>query len=487
MLIIPFNFVKKIKRTSKNKMKDVLNLRKEISHVMEKKFHISTMIILAAVIIVIGSSLIYITGIQTGMEMKLDSKIISDYNEVQSEIEKHENKKPILVEEYYVKELVKKGILLYDSIGSVEAFKQISDSNGEFIEGEKYLFVLSTDGIIKAHPAFPNLIGINRTNNVDIDGYSYSNAILNMATEKGAWIRYKFENPVSGQIENKKIWAVRNNDYIFAWSIYGEDVERLEAEEIQAKEFVKQGIILFNKYGKEKSFEIFNNPENGFVKGEQYLFVINTDGIIEVHTVFPNLIGNDYSNFIDQDNYNVGSAILNIVTEKGAWIRYKFENPVSGQIENKKIWAVRNNDYIFAWSIYGEDVERLEAEEIQAKEFVKQGIILFNKYGKEKSFEIFNNPENGFVKGEQYLFVEDYNGFTRVIPAFPQYIDVDFSEYRDSDGLLVQEIIQKAATINGGWAYYKFDNPSGDIGQKKSWVVKRGDYIFGSGVYIGPA
>lgn len=118
-------------------------------------------------------------------------------------------------------EMVEKG-LAYVKKNSIEALiKEVNNKNPEFVKGEMYLVVRSIDGTTLAHPVNPKLIGKNMIVLPDADGKLFRKEIVEGAKSKGkGWVDYRYNNPVTKQLENKSTYYVRSGDYTLEAGIY---------------------------------------------------------------------------------------------------------------------------------------------------------------------------------------------------------------------------------------------------------------------------
>ncbi|MFZ6768216.1 cache domain-containing protein [Undibacterium sp. Di26W] len=118
-------------------------------------------------------------------------------------------------------DMVEKG-LAYIKKNSVEALvKEINNKNPEFIKGDVYLYVRALDGTTLAHPVNPKLVGKNMLVLPDADGKMFRKEIVEGAKTKGkGWVDYRYNNPVTKELENKSTYYVRNGDVILEAGIY---------------------------------------------------------------------------------------------------------------------------------------------------------------------------------------------------------------------------------------------------------------------------
>ncbi|MFZ6723641.1 cache domain-containing protein [Undibacterium sp. Ji49W] len=117
--------------------------------------------------------------------------------------------------------MVEKGVAYMQKNGKDALAQEINNKNPEFINGSLYLYMRGMDGAIIAHPVNPKLIGKNMLDLPDADGKYYRKDILTLAKSKGkGWVDYRYNNPVSKQIENKTTYIFRSNDVILEAGIY---------------------------------------------------------------------------------------------------------------------------------------------------------------------------------------------------------------------------------------------------------------------------
>lgn len=117
--------------------------------------------------------------------------------------------------------MVDKGLAYMQKNGKDALVQEINNKNPEFINGSIYLYVRGLDGVVIAHPINPKLIGKNMLDLPDADGKYYRKEIIALAKSKGkGWVDYRYNNPVSKQIENKTTYIFRINDVILEAGIY---------------------------------------------------------------------------------------------------------------------------------------------------------------------------------------------------------------------------------------------------------------------------
>ncbi|MFZ6725735.1 cache domain-containing protein [Undibacterium sp. MH2W] len=117
--------------------------------------------------------------------------------------------------------MVDKGLSYIEKNGKENLINEIKNKNPDFIKGDIYLYVRGIDGVILAHPFNPKLVGKNMLELPDADGKLYRKDIVNLAKTKGkGWVDYRYNNPVSKEIENKSTYVYRTGDIILEAGIY---------------------------------------------------------------------------------------------------------------------------------------------------------------------------------------------------------------------------------------------------------------------------
>jgi methyl-accepting chemotaxis protein len=124
--------------------------------------------------------------------------------------------------------LVKKAIAHLRAVGPEQAFKDIQDPQGRFVEGERYVYVWDTQGTMLSSSASQHLIGQSLMEHVDADGKKYAQEVVQLALAQGTgWCDYRLRNPAKNNIvEPKSVYIEREGDYIVGCGIYRPEAAR---------------------------------------------------------------------------------------------------------------------------------------------------------------------------------------------------------------------------------------------------------------------
>lgn len=103
--------------------------------------------------------------------------------------------------------MVDKGIAHVESVGAKQAAGDFMRKDGGFIDGDYYLLFYQYDGTCIALGAKPEIAGKNRWDVKDPDGVYQIREMIAKAKSGGGWVQYKYANPTSGKVENKKTYV----------------------------------------------------------------------------------------------------------------------------------------------------------------------------------------------------------------------------------------------------------------------------------------
>jgi len=258
-------------------------------------------------------------------------------------------------------------------------------------------------------------------------------------------------------------------------------VERSHAR--QASALLDRAAIYLQAKGPEQALAGFKDPEGGFVDGQHYLFVLDRKGtMVASNGASRALVG---LNVMDLKDAAGTPFIRNIVEgakqADSGQVKYHWLNPVDNKVENKTSLYRQVGDYILAVGYY---IPRSTAE--QAQKMLDKAVALIKRSGDEAAFQAFNDPQGGFIMGDEYVFViglED--GRYRASGASPNLVGVDVREITDAAGTpLFQQMIDLAKDKGAGTVEYVWRNPATNAVEKKHTLIRRvGDVLLGVGYY----
>ena len=117
--------------------------------------------------------------------------------------------------------MVEKGLAYLEQNGKDALIREVNNKNPEFMNGDLYLAIRAMDGTQLAHPVNPKLVGKNMVVLPDADGKLFRKEIIETAEKNGkGWVDYRYNNPVTKQVEKKSTYFVRSGDIILEAGIY---------------------------------------------------------------------------------------------------------------------------------------------------------------------------------------------------------------------------------------------------------------------------
>jgi hypothetical protein len=123
--------------------------------------------------------------------------------------------------EEYAKYWVEQAIDFYRLVGKDVALAEFSNSNGMFVQGDLYVFVLSPAGIMLAHGVNDKFVGLNFLGVKDSDGKEFNKEIVdNAKSQISGWVEYKWYHPRRNKVLPKLAFFQKENDLIFCSAVY---------------------------------------------------------------------------------------------------------------------------------------------------------------------------------------------------------------------------------------------------------------------------
>ena len=117
--------------------------------------------------------------------------------------------------------MVHQAIAFMKKEGTDKALAEFDDSRGRFTYRDLYVMVYDMNGKCLAHGAKRERIGKSLLEEKDADGKQFVKERVRIAREHGkGWQDYKFQNPVSKQVEQKVAYLERVGDLIVVCGAY---------------------------------------------------------------------------------------------------------------------------------------------------------------------------------------------------------------------------------------------------------------------------
>lgn len=221
---------------------------------------------------------------------------------------------------------------------------------GEFQDGELYVYVLDSDGVMLTSGGSSSaLIGRNVRDLRDSEGKAFIKEILETAAAKGdGMVEYRWLNRQHGKAERKIAYFKSVGKRILVAGYYA---PRASAE--QARAMMWRAVHEMKQYG-SKAFERFNDLNGGFVQDDLYVFVVGlSDKRMYAHGAQPRLIDRDVADLKDAAGKPIIGPMVEMAKRRGEGeFTYRWRNPVTGREENKRTFLKRVDNYLVAVGSY---------------------------------------------------------------------------------------------------------------------------------------
>lgn len=227
--------------------------------------------------------------------------------------------------------LLGRAVLLYQQQGDA-AFAAFNGPT-EFVDGELYVWVLGTDGVMLASGgSSAALIGRKVMNMRDAFGTPFFYDMLEKAkTSDSGVVEYRWLNRLHHRPERKITHFRKVGTRLLAVGYY---IPR--ASPAQAAGMLERAVGAM-KADPAKAIAAFNNLNGGYIEDDLYVFVVGlTDGKFLAHGVSSRLIGTDGYALTDPKGQPIIRQMVDALKDKDSGeLDYAWRNPVTRQVESK--------------------------------------------------------------------------------------------------------------------------------------------------------
>ncbi|WP_268797710.1 cache domain-containing protein [Pseudomonas huanghezhanensis] len=244
--------------------------------------------------------------------------------------------------------LLEKAVARYRQEGD-KAFAQFS-RQGEFVDGERYVFVTDTHGVMLASGG-PSVALIGRDVSSVLDPELQKNLQSALQTPESAGIQqaeYRWQNWADGKVERKRVYFQRVGNRLLAVGYY-----LPRASPAQAKALLDKAATELSA-DEKGTVDAINSLKGGFLQDDLYVFVVNTDSQRYVaHGTNLRLVGTDFSKVKDPEGKPVGVPMLAMVKKQSdGEYEYRWRNPVTNKIELKHAYMRKVGHFMVAVGYY---------------------------------------------------------------------------------------------------------------------------------------
>ncbi|MFZ5954007.1 MAG: cache domain-containing protein [Candidatus Dependentiae bacterium] len=201
-------------------------------------------------------------------------------------------------------ELVRRG---YDSMkrqGKSVTVREINETRTDsFRFGDLYLFIYDMNGVSIANGDRPDFVGLNQSNAQDEDGRFYVREIIEKAKNGGGWINFRMNNAVQvAYVEQVDIGSGR---YVIGTALF--PVSKQET----ARLMLRGARGYLERMPEPIAIREFSNPKSRFIRGDLFIFVIDSTGICWVYGDTPHIIWRNLLNAKDDTGKQYVRLMIN--------------------------------------------------------------------------------------------------------------------------------------------------------------------------------
>ena len=107
---------------------------------------------------------------------------------------------------------VKKAVEYAQQNGKEKALAEYMNPEGDFFQGELYIFAYDFDGNVISHGAKPSLVGKNLLILRDANGLAVIEELIKVAKTGEGFLKYNWDNPQAGKVMPKLGYVVKMDD-----------------------------------------------------------------------------------------------------------------------------------------------------------------------------------------------------------------------------------------------------------------------------------
>jgi signal transduction histidine kinase len=240
------------------------------------------------------------------------------------------------------KELVK---FVYDASVEFElkgeaVFTEFEDV--PWFAGERYVFVLNTDGILLFNPTNTENVGKDIIGLKDKWGKPFIQEMIDHCNNNGGegWTHYQWIIPRTEEVNWKTSFIkkiTRNGkDYIIGSGIY-----LMPMEKVFVTEKVDEACDLIEK-GKDAAFAAIRDTTDCFIFKDSYVFVISTDGTTLVNPMYKEDEGKNMMEKQDSNGKYFIKEMIDLANKSGkGWVTYSLPREAGMDPEEKHTYIMK--------------------------------------------------------------------------------------------------------------------------------------------------
>ncbi len=213
-------------------------------------------------------------------------------------------------------DLVKNGYEFLKKHGVSVAVQEFSGrQSDEFRFGDLYLVLWNLKGVVIAHGANLDSIGLEQYDLQDEDGKFYVREAIEKAKKGGGWVDFKLKNAFQS-IYVEKV-ELGSDDFVIGSGLY--PISKRETALLLAR----SAAGYLRVHPEEEAFAAFSDPNGKFIRGDLFIFVIGFDGIAKVWGDNYELIWRNIMDARDDSGKPYVQVFINTVKQGPGQVTYR--------------------------------------------------------------------------------------------------------------------------------------------------------------------
>ena len=181
--------------------------------------------------------------------------------------------------------------------------------------GDLYLTVWNMQGVVIAHGANLDAIGLNQWDLKDEDGKLYVQELIQKANHGGGWVDFKMKNAFQSVYVEKV--ELGSDNFVIGSGLY--PISKRETALLLAR----SAAGYLRTHTDEEAFSEFTNPNGKFIRGDLFVFVIEFNGICKVWGDSHELIWRNIMDAKDDTGKPYVQIFINTVKQGPGQVSYK--------------------------------------------------------------------------------------------------------------------------------------------------------------------
>jgi signal transduction histidine kinase len=241
--------------------------------------------------------------------------------------------------------------------GQESACASFNNLSGPYVSGDRYIFAYTMNSTTLALPYQQGLLGKDRPDLFDMNGFSIMPALIDTAGQGGGFMYGVYPNPDQDFQNQLKIYYVEpvDSDWFIGSGLYIPWIQaEFGSEEIDALiSRVRQAVRHADLVGKEQAIMDFNDLNQSFADGGSYIFAYGYDGTTLALPHQPELIGTNRMNLTDVYGVPIITQEVRAAERGGGFVYVVYYNPDSGNNELKLCYVLpAGEDWFVGSGIY---------------------------------------------------------------------------------------------------------------------------------------